>query len=265
MGPPNRFSVQTPDVFSNRFLTSPTTFSGSSGYYDFIKLALPDTSQFDERAFPLVVAIFTFVALVVQATVCALSRPFKPQEQEESVAIVRQQPGLYNKFVRHVQSYGGPIIYSCFVVRCAIVLTLVYLSGTTLQQCMSEPQTPQGGWLLRCPGSFLGLTFVRDSPFLLLSWLTGSQIYSSILSLLVLASKSWHVSLTRANTLVLLSALAVYAYRDLWPLAKYDEHPVDAAEGRLLYAKIALLACSALFIPLCMPRPYIPVDPLVSF
>jgi hypothetical protein len=75
--------------------------------------------------------------------------------------------------------------------------------------------------------------------------------------------KSWSTPAIAANLLTLLSALGVYAYRDLWPLAKYYEQPADAAEGYVLWIKITLLAFNAVFIPLFVPRRYVPADPKV--
>lgn len=64
---------------------------------------------------------------------------------------------------------------------------------------------------------------------------------------------------------VLLSLFGVYIYRDIWPLAKYTDQPLDAAEGWLLWTKIAVLVIIAVIVPLFMPRQYIPIDPKVCF
>ena len=81
-----------------------------------------------------------------------------------------------------------------------------------------------------------------------------------MLAFVSVISKSWSTPAIAANLSTLLSALGVYAYRDLWPLAKYDEEPADAAEGSVLWIKMALLAFTTVFIPLFVPRRYIPVD-----
>ena len=62
---------------------------------------------------------------------------------------------------------------------------------------------------------------------------------------------------------VFLVAWAVYAYRDLWPLATFTLQPLDASEGSLLWAKVGVLTFAAVVIPLVMPRQYVPVDPKV--
>nr|GAT43679.1 multidrug resistance-associated ABC transporter protein [Mycena chlorophos] len=60
---------------------------------------------------------------------------------------------------------------------------------------------------------------------------------------------------------VLAVALAVYLYRDIVPLTTYDGVPLDASEGYILWTKLALLFVGGMFVPLCRPRVYIPVDP----
>jgi hypothetical protein len=56
----------------------------------------------------------------------------------------------------------------------------------------------------------------------------------------------------------------MYFYRDLVPLATFTGIPADLSEGLRLWVKIVLLFITAVVIPLCTPRQYIPVDPLVS-
>lgn len=61
--------------------------------------------------------------------------------------------------------------------------------------------------------------------------------------------------------------LFVYLYRDVWPLATYDQTPLDyQVEGTIIvWVKIVTLMCTAVLVPACMPRPYCPVDPKVCF
>ena len=67
----------------------------------------------------------------------------------------------------------------------------------------------------------------------------------------------------RHNVAVLLSELAVYAYRNLWPLATYTKHPLDRDEGWLIWAKIGTLILTAILIPAFIPGVYTPIDPQV--
>jgi hypothetical protein len=59
----------------------------------------------------------------------------------------------------------------------------------------------------------------------------------------------------------LASELAVYVYRDLWPLATYTQNPMDADEGWIIWAKIGILAFTVVVVPACIPTLYFPVDP----
>ena len=77
--------------------------------------------------------------------------------------------------------------------------------------------------------------------------------------------KSWSVSATRYNILVLLSVFGVYLYRDIWPLATFTEKPKDLEEGYMLWVKFSIITLTAVIIPLFIPRQYVPVDPKVQY
>lgn len=55
---------------------------------------------------------------------------------------------------------------------------------------------------------------------------------------------------------------AVYAYRDLWPLATCYLAPADEGNA-LLWTKFALLTVAAVVVPLTLPRKYVPCNPQV--
>jgi hypothetical protein len=65
----------------------------------------------------------------------------------------------------------------------------------------------------------------------------------------------------RHTSAVLFITWIVYAYRDIYPLLTFDEIPKDDPKNGILWAKITLLTLSGVFIPLIIPRCYIPVDP----
>ena len=70
--------------------------------------------------------------------------------------------------------------------------------------------------------------------------------------------------MTRHNNFVSFVALAVYVYRNIWPLATYTEDPVDGSEGALLWIKLTVLFTTAVIIPLVVPRQYVPIDRKVN-
>ena len=91
------------------------------------------------------------------------------------------------------------------------------------------------------------------------------QVYASVLASLNAGTSAKNGLLYSLHlSLVTFSILAVYAYRDVWPLMTIPLRPKDEAEGNILWVKIALLAFVGVFLPLFEPYPYIPYDPEVS-
>ncbi|KDR82378.1 hypothetical protein GALMADRAFT_56800 [Galerina marginata CBS 339.88] len=164
------------------------------------------------------------------------------------MAAATSPQGFTQILKRHIQYHGGSRTLVYMTARLVGSVALLYLSVDTLRKCqVSGIGWPHPTGLAGCPEFFMVITY----------------LYSSILSLVVLFPKvpqAWRASTTRFNNIILLSALAVYAYRDLWPLATYTKQAVDEAEGKSLYIKIVLLAATGVVIPLLMPRRYIPVD-----
>lgn len=77
------------------------------------------------------------------------------------------------------------------------------------------------------------------------------------------AARSNSNSAIRHLNFVLIVTWSVFTYRDLWPLATFTLRPVDEAAGPLLWVEIAFLTIAGIFVPLLVPRQYIPVDPKV--
>lgn len=80
----------------------------------------------------------------------------------------------------------------------------------------------------------------------------------------VVAAAKWGQRSSRHLAALLLVAFGVYLYRDLYPFATYTQVPLDAHEGRVLWAKISLLFFVGVAIPLGIPRHYVPVDTKVG-
>ena len=92
------------------------------------------------------------------------------------------------------------------------------------------------------------------------------KFYSSILAILDawFQSARFGIVFSRHLTLVTFTVLAVYLYRDIWPLMTFTLQPADSAEGILLWVKIALLAFVGVVEPLFEPFPYAGCDLTVS-
>ncbi|OJT09188.1 ATP-binding cassette transporter abc4, partial [Trametes pubescens] len=85
-------------------------------------------------------------------------------------------------------------------------------------------------------------------------------LYIGSLGLLATLSKSslGHRAFAYASYLLAVT-WCIYMYRDVWPLATVTIYPADLAEGKILWAKIALLSLGGVVIPLLTPRQYSPV------
>ncbi|KAI3595054.1 atp-binding cassette transporter [Moniliophthora roreri] len=87
-------------------------------------------------------------------------------------------------------------------------------------------------------------------------WQASVYFYATILSL-----KRSSTTTSVHLELILLSALGVYAYRDIYPLVTYDLSPQDEWESPFIWVKIILLLLTSVVIPLVTPGVYVPVDP----
>ncbi|KAF5317788.1 hypothetical protein D9619_012656 [Psilocybe cf. subviscida] len=197
-------------------------------------VGLPDDFPFasDIRVVPLGVAGITAALLVLQALVAAVqslrrrrNAPIPIDNDDRAAGGIRA----------HMKHFGSYTIFGFMVARVLGTTVLLGLSRVTLAEC----------GLQACAERFLTLTY----------------LYSVLLGVVSIASKQWSTSATRYTNTVLLSVFAVYAYRDLWPLATFRLQPLDIAEGGTLWAKISILAFTCIFIPLFIPRKYVPVDP----
>ncbi|KAI0803028.1 hypothetical protein BC629DRAFT_1491319 [Irpex lacteus] len=95
------------------------------------------------------------------------------------------------------------------------------------------------------------------------SWLRSGIVqtfaYLTLLALVSLTNASKIATLARTHLVyIALFVWALFAYRDIWPLATYTLTPADVSEGPLIWAKIALLTVVAIIVPLISPRVYIP-------
>ncbi|KAF8307170.1 hypothetical protein DL93DRAFT_2171840 [Clavulina sp. PMI_390] len=69
------------------------------------------------------------------------------------------------------------------------------------------------------------------------------------------------VSLRHHRGLILLSAVMVFSYRDVWPLATFNQLPADAHLGWIGTARVVLVWWAGVIVPFSLPGIYTPVDP----
>ncbi|KAE9397830.1 P-loop containing nucleoside triphosphate hydrolase protein [Gymnopus androsaceus JB14] len=175
---------------------------------------------------PTCVAIASAALLFLHAAVSRLKRSQDEDESEESPVGIRG----------HVSALGGPVIFGYYLVRLAACFALSGISVAPLLKAEKER------------GTYIALLCIF--------------VYATILGLVsVLANWRRSCNSIRHLNTVLCTTLAVYVYRDVYPLGTFVLTPQDKDEGSLLWAKISLLALVGIVVPLTVPRKYIPVDP----
>ncbi|KAJ7069529.1 hypothetical protein C8F01DRAFT_1245729 [Mycena amicta] len=100
---------------------------------------------------------------------------------------------------------------------------------------------------------------VSDVKWGSLALVNGPYFYATLLSLPTLSPKHYRQGLVQHANAVLFAAFALYAYRDIIPLATFTRTPLD--HGPKMAAKIVLVSFTGVVVPLFTPRLYIPVDP----
>ncbi|KAJ3985397.1 hypothetical protein F5890DRAFT_1510435 [Lentinula detonsa] len=198
----------------------------------------------------------------------------RPVPSSEEPAAELQPDSLIQELKLHVESLGGPSIYAYILARLIGTLALLGLSITTLildevhraeNQSLQLPRKEKdvadalGKWGKKHPKNKYGTHYAKRE------WLEAAMcltfLYTSLLALISVTAKSkWSKLVIRHLNIVLLAALCVYLYRDVYPLITFTLEPKDLSEGGILWAKIGLLTILGVVIPLAIPRPYVPVD-----
>ncbi|KAJ7578700.1 P-loop containing nucleoside triphosphate hydrolase protein [Mycena floridula] len=147
--------------------------------------------------------------------------------------------------VHRSEKHAGTVICIFRVIRLIGCLTLLVLAAVSLTGKVRNENNVQ----------------LKDEFFLQQVALLSTAAYASILSASSLVFPSWAQVFVRHANAVLGVQTLVYLYRDIWPLSTYTELPLDRAEGSILWAKLVVLALIAIFVPLFVPRVYVPYDP----
>ncbi|KAI0066584.1 hypothetical protein BV25DRAFT_1868241 [Artomyces pyxidatus] len=158
--------------------------------------------------------------------------------------------GFIPRLEAYVCNSGGFMIFSFRLTRLQSALGLFALSVATFLRDWNSR-----GFVEK-PGSSRTHRLRVDFALVL------TYVYASSLAIFSLTAGPNHsAAVTRHMNVLLLATFGVYAYRDLWPLATFTLSPADQLEGALLWVKISLLAFASIFIPLTIPRQYIPYNP----
>ncbi|KIP05213.1 hypothetical protein PHLGIDRAFT_534841, partial [Phlebiopsis gigantea 11061_1 CR5-6] len=180
----------------------------------------------DERAVPSVVAMASLLTLLARGVWPSKSlRGLSPDRDRENEV-------LGGHFLT---SRGGMTILIFKVTRLVAVMALFCLWGIA------------------------AIKNERDQPNIALLM---TILYAVLLALLnVLAPIRRTLPFSRHLSMITFATLAVYTYRNVWPLMTFTLRPKDLDEGAILWGKLGLLAFAAVFLPLLEPYTYIPYDP----
>ncbi|KAF7324829.1 ATP-binding cassette transporter [Mycena kentingensis (nom. inval.)] len=176
----------------------------------------------------------------------------------------------------HFEKHGGREIFFFKLARFVGCLVLLALSAAAviLDDTSTQPQPlSAASWRTRLssasfrnweqePSQYPLFTQAVDSDQRLHMAICAVYLYTTFCSIATLSARmhASQIAARHVNT-VLLCALIVYTYRDVFPLATYTLSPLDAWEGHLLWPKLFVLIFTSVAIPLAMPRQYVPLDP----
>ncbi|KAH8120523.1 hypothetical protein DFH11DRAFT_1560461 [Phellopilus nigrolimitatus] len=189
-------------------------------------------------------------------------------EEDEAIVEAEASPhaGIIADIKAHVNSTGGPVIFFYKMLRMVGCLVLVGLTIVTL--IIDEHEREIGLLMIlkkKKKGNRKKAAPFSDS-FSDAEWLQVAlclaYTYATFIALISVSVKQKWAKLANTHLVILLLvAWAVFAYRDIWPLATYAQRPADLSEGWIIWAKLAVLSVAAIGTPLLIPRPYVPVDP----
>ncbi|KAJ6501692.1 hypothetical protein C8R47DRAFT_1193380 [Mycena vitilis] len=171
--------------------------------------------------------------------------------------------GLFAEVKEHIAQHGGTAIFVFKLVRLVACLALLGLSiaSLALTEANKSGTSILGKWGKKHPKKNRSSSTLSVTEWLQVA-MCMSFFYSSVLAITtVFAKRRWsQVAVKHLNT-VLVAALLIYVYRDLFPFITYNRVPLDQLEGWILWAKLIGLFIAGAVVPLFIPRQYIPVDP----
>ncbi|KAI0066573.1 P-loop containing nucleoside triphosphate hydrolase protein [Artomyces pyxidatus] len=200
-------------------------------------------------------------AIVLTTRALSLTSPLRKlrvriseAEDQEEQCVERDAltgtPGIA-RFKLHVLNSGGFTIFSFRFARLLSALGLLLLSIATFLHDQKDRVSVDNPRIAHTHRLRIDLA------------LCLTYVYASSLAIIsVTASPKHSAPAIRHLNLLLLATFCVYAYRDLWPLATFTLSPADQLEDALLWVKISLLTFASIFIPLTIPRQYMPYNPM---
>ncbi|KAG8687950.1 hypothetical protein FRC08_011696, partial [Ceratobasidium sp. 394] len=195
-------------------------------------------------------------------------------EDVEVAPIVRQHAGFFPDLRSHIRGHGGAVVFAWKMLR---LLSCIALTALTIVAIISTNEghktVGSKAWDdVDALSKHWGRKHRKHKKHRRERWFSTAEwmeislcmfyTYTTLLAIfaLTLGPRLRAVANFHLVTLLLI-ALGVYAWRDLMPLSTFSLHPADAAGGWLTWTRIGVLSFAAVVVPLCIPRPYVPLDP----
>jgi hypothetical protein len=215
------------------------------------------------------------------------SRFIPPSRTDEEPSAFSEEPstvhGFFSEAKAFISRHGGLAIFAYKLARFIGCLVFLALSLATFILEEREEHSVEAGKAsgrkhrkYRHPDGYIPFSRAEWLQFALCMTAVGVlllpvsvfahslQAYASILGLISVTTKPrWSRLVSNHLATLLFAMFAVFAFRDLWPLVTFHQHPKDIREGALLWAKIVVLFLTSVVFPVVSPRQYIPVDPAV--
>ncbi|KAJ8594874.1 hypothetical protein M405DRAFT_929881 [Rhizopogon salebrosus TDB-379] len=198
------------------------------------------------------------------------SRFLPPTKTEEETSALSEEAtrvnGFFSKAKASISRHGGLAIFTYKFARFIGCLVLLALSLVTFILEVREEHSvgaDKVSWRQHRKSYHPHNGYI---PFSRAEWLQFAlcmtAAYASMLGLISVTVKPrWSRLVSNHLATLLLAIFAVFAYRDLWPLITFHQHPKELKEGTLLWAKVVVLFLTSVVFPLVSPRQYIPIDP----
>ncbi|KAJ3549276.1 hypothetical protein NMY22_g935 [Coprinellus aureogranulatus] len=204
------------------------------------------------------------VAITRRAVIKLLHRLERRKNEDINETLATAPPSYESTFPEEIkeraEKHGGAWLFSLKFMR--LLGCIVFLFLTTYTAVLNEESCHTGTCKNNIKGKKKKSRLIVSERELQDLGMCLTSLYAAFLSLVTVGNKRrWSRIATHHLNLVLLVCLAVYACRDVLPLATFTLSPSDRKEGWVLWAKVTLLSLVALVYPLCVPRKYIPVNP----
>ncbi|KAJ3504137.1 hypothetical protein NMY22_g18022 [Coprinellus aureogranulatus] len=199
------------------------------------------------------------VAITRRTVIKLLHRLERRKNEDINETLATAPPSYESTFPEEIkeraEKHGGAWLFSLKFMR--LLGCIVFLFLTTYTAVLNEESCHTGTCKNNIKGKKKSRLIVSERELQDLGMCLTS-LYAAFLSLVTVGNKRrWSRIATHHLNLVLLVCLAVYAYRDVLPLATFTLSPSDRKEGWVLWAKVdPPLSPLPSYTPCALPRKY---------